>query len=296
MKAYANPVGNIKKDIYIIRNDINDKVYIGQSIDSEQRFKSHCKKNHDNSIIDKAIQKYGKNHFWYEILESQIDNYNEREKYWITYYNSITPNGYNILQGGESPPIMRGEDHPTSKLSDLDVLKIKEDLRNSSISLEEISRKYAISKRQVLRINHGNSRGGSGETYPIRNNPNSPCKLTADDVSTIIQYLKYTYRTNGEIAKEFGVEGHVINRINKGESYRVLGEEYPIRKWKSCGETFFTYEQVTEIIYLLKTTDLSFRKIGKMYGASHHQISDICNGTSKKYYRETESYPIRKSS
>ena len=40
---YVNPVGIIKKDIYIIKNDLNDKVYIGQSINSEERFKSHCK-------------------------------------------------------------------------------------------------------------------------------------------------------------------------------------------------------------------------------------------------------------
>ena len=31
------------KDIYIIKNDINEKVYIGQAIDVKQRFQSHCK-------------------------------------------------------------------------------------------------------------------------------------------------------------------------------------------------------------------------------------------------------------
>ena len=96
---HANLVGIIKKDIYIIKNDINNKVYIGQSLNSENRFKSHCKPNKDNSLIDKAIQKYGKEHFYYEILESQIENYNEREKYWIEYYNSKKTNGYNILNG-----------------------------------------------------------------------------------------------------------------------------------------------------------------------------------------------------
>ena len=77
---YVNPVGNIKKDIYIIKNDINDKVYIGQSINSEERFKSHCKGAYDNSIIDRAIAKYGKQHFWYEILENQVENYNYIKK------------------------------------------------------------------------------------------------------------------------------------------------------------------------------------------------------------------------
>ena len=83
LKNDANSVRKISKDIYVIKNDINLKVYVGQSVDSKKRFESHCKKNKDNSLIDKAIQKYGKEHFWYEVLEEKIQNYNEREKYWI---------------------------------------------------------------------------------------------------------------------------------------------------------------------------------------------------------------------
>lgn len=73
---YASPVGIIKKDIYVI---INNKLYVGQSLNAEERFMSHCKGDYNNSLIDKAIQKYGKKHFWFEIIESQIENYNERE-------------------------------------------------------------------------------------------------------------------------------------------------------------------------------------------------------------------------
>ena len=62
-KVYANPVGIIKKDIYIIRNNINGKVYIGQSQNAIRRFKEHCKPSNSNSIIGKAIQKYGKENF-----------------------------------------------------------------------------------------------------------------------------------------------------------------------------------------------------------------------------------------
>lgn len=98
--SYVSPVGIIRKDIYIIKNNINTKVYIGQALDSKKRFRSHCKGDYDNSLIDKTIQKYGKEHFWFEILESQIENYNEREKYWIKYYNSYF-DGYNSTLGGK---------------------------------------------------------------------------------------------------------------------------------------------------------------------------------------------------
>lgn len=97
-----------KCGIYIIKNDINDKVYIGQSINIHKRiqehfWKSECSKDVSyNSALHAAIRKYGKEHFYYEILEecdaSQLD---EREKEYIKQYNSISPNGYNILSGGQ---------------------------------------------------------------------------------------------------------------------------------------------------------------------------------------------------
>lgn len=288
-----NPVDIIKKDIYIIKNDINNKVYIGQSLNSEERFKSHCKKNNDNCLIDAAIQKYGKEHFWYEILESQIENYNEKEKYWIKYYNCKTPNGYNILEGGDEPPLFYGNDHPTTKISDENVILLKNDLKNTNISLQELAKKYKISKRQVLRINQGLSRSKLNEEYPIRKNPNINGKLTEEDIDNIIEILKYTYRFNGDIAKEFGVNSNAINKINKGESHHRDNIKYPIRNWKSSGVLLFTYEQVTEIINLLQNSNLSISSIAKQYNVRPENIYLINSGNSKKYHRENVQYPIR---
>ena len=290
----VNPVGIVKKDIYIIKNNINTKVYIGQSINSEKRFKAHCKGDYDNSLIDKAIQKYGKEHFWYEILESQIENYNEREKYWIKYYNSLKPFGYNILPGGEEPPCYSGDKHPNVRISDEEVKKLKEDLKYTTISLSQLAKKYNISKKQILRINQGISRSKLNESYPIRKNPNINGKLTEEDVDNIIDILKYTYRFNGDIAREYGVEVHTISDINKGNSHHRKNIQYPIRNWKSSGIILFTYEQVTDIINLLLNTNKSIAFIAKKYNVNRRAIESINRGTSKKYFREGLSYPLRK--
>ena len=97
-----------KCGIYIIKNDINDKVYIGQSINIHKRiqehfWKSECSKDISyNSALHSAIRKYGKEHFYYEILEEcDVSLLDEREKEYIKQYNSISPNGYNILSGGQ---------------------------------------------------------------------------------------------------------------------------------------------------------------------------------------------------
>lgn len=289
----ANPVGKFSKEIYIIKNDINNKVYVGQSINAEDRFHSHCKGNYDNSLIDAAIQKYGKNHFWFEILEEKTEDYNEKERYWIQQYNSISPNGYNLMSGGEDPPTYRGDQHPSTKISDEDVRKLKEDLKNTSLSLSKLGQKYGISKNQVLRINSGTSRAIVGEKYPIRENPNISGKLTEEDVDEIIELLKYTYRFKGDIGRQFGVEPAQIDKINTGRAHFRSNEQYPIRKWKSSGIILFTYEEVTDIIKALKETQESISSIARRYNVSFNAISQINQGTTKKYKRDNLQYPLR---
>ena len=57
----GNPVGGfiLKKDIYIIKNDINNKVYIGQTFNIKHRweqYESEYRKKDAKQLITKAIQ------------------------------------------------------------------------------------------------------------------------------------------------------------------------------------------------------------------------------------------------
>lgn len=297
MNIYANLVG-IVKDIYIIKNDINDKVYIGQSINAEERFIQHCKPSSakDGSLIAKAIQKYGKEHFWMEILEKQIKNYNEREIYWIEFYNSLTPNGYNIQKGGENPPVLYGIEHGNSSIKDSEILlMLKNDLKNTKLSYSELAKKYNTNKKTVLRINHGISYSELSESYPLRKEPNLSGKLTEEQIDEIIDILKYSYRQYGDISKQYGVGIKAIQEINLGTVHKRIDVSYPIRKYKNSGQPALTYEEVTEVINLLKNTTISKREIAKIFGLkSHSTINAIDSGSALRYRREDEDYPIRK--
>ena len=96
--------------IYCIKNNINDKVYIGKTTHTvNKRFKQHIDNaynNRCNSKLHRAIVKYGKEHFYpitlEECNESIVD---EREKYYIQLYDSVK-NGYNICYGGEGKPLV----------------------------------------------------------------------------------------------------------------------------------------------------------------------------------------------
>ena len=91
--------------IYIIKNTINNKVYIGQTkVSLKLRFQSHLSsaRNGKDYIIGKAIRKYGEENFYIELLEEcTIEELNEREKYWISYFNATNNKfGYNMSIGG----------------------------------------------------------------------------------------------------------------------------------------------------------------------------------------------------
>lgn len=85
--------------IYLHRNLINNKVYIGMTCNTTspntrwRNGKGYC-----NQPFYKDIQKYGWDNFEHIIIENNIptDKINERENYWIKYYNADNPQfGYN---------------------------------------------------------------------------------------------------------------------------------------------------------------------------------------------------------
>lgn len=99
--------------IYAYTNKINNKKYIGQTINPKERFYAH-KSNHlnpnspeYNSVIHQAFRKYGYENFSYEVLakiNDDTDTLNELEKFYIKTYNTLVPNGYNVEPGGNNAP------------------------------------------------------------------------------------------------------------------------------------------------------------------------------------------------
>ena len=90
--------------IYIIENSINDKYYIGQTVNPSKRWSKHCSEKSHSRAIYSAIQKYGKENFEFILLENckSLEELNRREKLWISYTDTVSPNGYNLIEGGGS--------------------------------------------------------------------------------------------------------------------------------------------------------------------------------------------------
>lgn len=152
--------------IYKYTNKINNHVYIGQSINLEQRQYAHKssafneKANDYNSQFHQAIRKYGFDNFEYEIIaelsntEYSKEMLDDLEKYFIKYYDSYR-NGYNATPGGDENEnrSQKGEKNGRALLKESDVIYIRE-CYNAHIPFHIVYEEYKdkISKRGLQKI------------------------------------------------------------------------------------------------------------------------------------------------
>lgn len=141
--------------IYKATNQINNKVYIGQTSTSlEQRKKQHIyNATHKikKSYFYSALQSYGVDNFNWEILEDNlnIENLNERECYWINYYQSNNPDfGYNMTSGGDNADNLDKWRQKNSEQMHIEAKKGWEKMRQYLLAHPEIDEQRKIKAKQ----------------------------------------------------------------------------------------------------------------------------------------------------
>ena len=153
--------------IYKITNLVNQKCYIGQSVDIARRWNDHKRvafdssnKNYDYPLY-KAIREYGINSFEFSVLEECApEDLDDKEMYYISLYNSYGK-GYNQNAGGH------GNFSFAWKLTEDEIFEIYDLLANSDQTQREIAKTYKVGQDVISRINQGKSRYHTGYKYPI---------------------------------------------------------------------------------------------------------------------------------
>lgn len=213
--------------IYLITNDVNSKVYVGQTIQTlKKRFNGHCcyskSDRSSNMYIKRAIHKYGKDKFHITLIEEcPVDLLNERERYWISFYNSYNE-GYNLTKGGqESINFHRLEDT-------IDIKKFEQYILEFKPLATEVAKHFGISKCSVynlikrignpnLVLNSYNPR--KGKTIEDIDK-NELIKLYNDGWSILDLVKKYKIKKS-KISKFLKEQGITIRRGIKGYKHRI---------------------------------------------------------------------------
>ena len=218
--------------IYKITNLINGHSYIGQSICIELRWKNHkCyDKECENYPLYRAFRKYGIDNFSFEIIEECEPNLlNEKEVYWINFYNTYS-NGYNQTSGGD------GRNNSIVKLTDDDIKVIYDLLINSNITQRKIAQEFGVGEDTISEINHGKTRIQLGYTYPLRKNKKEKnfcidCGVEILSTSTRCDSCNHKLQRVSERPTR-----EELKNLIRTESFLQIGREYKvsdntIRKW-----------------------------------------------------------------
>lgn len=273
----------MKKEIYIIKNKINDKVYIGQSLNSATRWTGHksAAKNADHKImIDQAIHELGAENFWYEVIETTED-YDIRERYWIEFYNCKFPNGYNFSGGGNGA--LPGIDSANALIRDEQLLEeIKEALSSSNLKMVDIAKKYGVRPSIITAINRGTAYSDQTRKYPLRTR--AVDEIDNLNCEAIIKDLESTDISFREMAKIYHTSDYIIRQINRGKKFFNADKDYPLRKKDNS--------KILKIKELLRNSQLSMHEIGRQCDISYSMVFQINQG--KYHHCEEEDYPIRK--
>lgn len=188
--------------IYIITNSINDKVYIGQTIQTlKSRWQAHCRKGsleEQNMQIKRAIKKYGKENFSIKELERcSIAELDEKEIYYISLYDSYKK-GYNSTKGGKSG---------TKELK-LDTEQQNDciELYKLGFSLRDIAKEFNVDKatvKHIIEINNIEIR--TTRTY----------KLSQEDRNSILEDSKTLSRK--EIMIKWNISKSYLSQLINGK-------------------------------------------------------------------------------
>lgn len=230
--------------IYKITNLINNKIYIGQSRNIAQRWKSHRNpyrhKEYSSYPLYRAINKYGLDNFSFEIIEECLDSdLNEREKYWIQHYHSNSSDfGYNQTSGGDG-------NNAGNKLNLELVEEITNLLLEHNYTETQIAEMYNVTIYTIRDINVGRSWIRSDISYPICKSKQWVCKICGSPV----------YRGNDRCVKCYRQEQINPNKPSKEELQQILFQNNG--NFSAVGRIF-------------NLTDNAIRKWCKSYNLPYH--------------------------
>jgi len=301
--------------VYIYRNKINYKIYVGKTGNLSQRMTDHKKMRGDCPKFHNAIKKYGIDTFDIFIL-CKFDKENEclnAEKYYINYFKSnINKFGYNLTNGGDGVSGYKHTKESKQKMSlalkgRTSPMKGKHHSKETIIKLSNSHKgKKGYWKDKKLSYNHKKKLSNSHKGYIMPdkqkkiisitntgkkcnwikrgvNNYNS--KLNLEDVSKIRELYKTNNYTYKDIAYLYNIGPTTVYRIIKNINY--INNDYFESKEHSQHLKSQKKLNINQVIEIKKLLLDGFKniEIAKKYNVDSSLISAIKIGRIWKHIK-----------
>ena len=286
--------------IYKITNQINNKVYIGQSVNIKKRFNQHkcAARDGENSYFYQALRKYGVENFSFEVLEEcPKEKLNEREIYWIEYFHSTDRSkGYNISRGGDGFTLYDYKEIYNLWKSGLSCKEIENKLHCTDSTVTQALRAYNLSEKviksrvqkKIAIVALDKKTGVPLKSFESIAAAKRALLLDNYTGASISFALKESSRT------AYGYKWAILNASNKPE-VEMSDEEFLKGKVVCHGKSSYPapYKVKRPSREELKTLirKKSFVQIGKDYGVTDNAIRKWCKAYNLPYLkRDINSY------
>lgn len=222
----------IVSGIYCIRNTINNKMYVGESIDIYRRWHEHIQDLrdgiHTNTHLQRSWNKYGEENFEFNILEEcEEDKLFEREKYWIEAYDAFH-NGYNQTEGGEGCFGYKHTKETIEKIKKIKTIQFQ-DIKNR----ENLSKVHEFESLPIYQIDF------DGNIIKQWSSANWAAKILGYSQTRIYEALNHENRK-----KTYG--GYIWIYVDKYDPSTFDLEWYIKRNWNY--RTFYQYDSNHNLI------------------------------------------------
>ncbi len=270
--------------IYILKNKINGKIYVGETGNPKRRYKDHIKTATSKGsfakvkrqLIHRAIAKYGESNFEFSIIDqfaTEQEAFIAEIKYIKKFKSKNRKFGYNLTIGGD------GVGGLNKKITNTQAISLVKEYVNNNVTLRKLSLSYNISRDSVAKIIKGEIYTNIEISDKLRKEAlikiKSKDKSKKTNPEIIASILKDSNKmTNREIADKYKLGINYIRKLINATTQEIK---------QRCISTY-DREKVIIILNDYLTGNFKAKDLAERHSLSIHSIRGILSGENIRHF------------